>query len=110
MSDASAEVDGLRARFVALGFGVADNAYFELGGLLVFEKPPAPAAGMVGVVERSVFISRKSDSWEVRVTPHGGPHWVRRAATAGDVEVIALEVLRATEPRWAPSALWNRED
>lgn len=110
MSDAKPAIEGLRARFVELGFGVKDNGYFEPGGLLVFEGPLPPAAGEIGVVERLVFIYRKSGSWEVRGTPHGGPHWVRRAEMADDVETFALEVLRSIEQRWAPSDHWTKAE
>lgn len=99
----------LQALFVGLGFAAVDNAYFGQPGLLVFEKK-VPQPGVIQVLERWVFVYPSDGEWVVRVTPHGGPHWVRRASNAEEVRLYALEVLRAGEPRWQPTAGWAKDE
>jgi hypothetical protein len=102
--------DELRTLFVGLGFGAVDNAYFGQPGLLVFEKLPPTPDGVIQVLERSAFVYPSDGEWVVRVTPHGGPHWVRRANNAEDVRLYALEVLLSRDHRWIPSGGWTKTE
>lgn len=58
----------------------------------------------IQVIEAPVFLYHSGESWEARVTPHGGPHWVRRAATLDELEELALEALGTRDvppgPEW----------
>jgi hypothetical protein len=56
------------------------------------------------VIESAVFLYHSGESWEARVTVHGGPHWARRAETLDELEEVALEALR-THAR-PPSPSW----
>jgi hypothetical protein len=43
---------------------------------------------------------------EARITPHGGPHWTKYAASIAELEAVALEALATDQT--PPSDGWMR--
>jgi hypothetical protein len=70
--------------------------------------PSVEAAGAAVVIESSVFLYPQGTGWEARVTLHGGQHWIRSAASTGELETVALEAL-STHDR-PPSPIWRVAD
>lgn len=54
---------------------------------------------------RWVALYHSGAAWEARVTPHGGPHWIRRAGSLDVLEGFVDEALRAAEGA-CPSEHW----
>ncbi len=92
----------LTDRFWALGFRVSEVAFFGSEGLWVSTKPISQQAS-----EGSVFVYPSGDSWIVRVTPQGGPHWISRATTMSEIEALVRQVLDVGLARWKSSAEWS---
>jgi hypothetical protein len=87
-------LEELGRRLEMQGYGVNFNCpYFAETGLGVFPRPGEPEA----VIGTSVLLYCTTQGWEARVTPHGGPHWVRHASSIPELEAAALEGLRASE-------------
>ncbi|QSQ24866.1 hypothetical protein JY651_07970 [Pyxidicoccus parkwayensis] len=105
----------LGRRLEAKGFWFRPRAYFAPNGILV-GFPPTPSAPAVPqaareylaehiqVIRRAVLLYHSGESWEARVTRHGGPHWGRQADTLDELEEVALEALGTDavppSPRW----------
>ncbi|WP_426733899.1 hypothetical protein [Myxococcus faecalis] len=112
-------LDELGRRLEARGFGFSKRAFFAPSGIFVTTPPRRSAPETetrdgeytladVWFFDRSVHLLPSGDAWEVRVTPHGGPHWVRRAATLDELESVAVEALgTSTVP---PSPEWRVAD
>ena len=109
---------GRRLEVKGLWFG--PRFYFASSGILVAIPPtprePAPpqsprdggpleyGSEHIQVLGRAVFLYHSGESWEARVTRHGGEHWARRADTLDELEEVALEALGTDavppSPRW----------
>ena len=72
---------------------------------------PPSAHDEIAVIESSVFVYRRGQHWEARVTQHGGPHWVRQVENLESLEEVAMEALRskARPPtgEWTVEAEWT---
>jgi len=106
MNAPTTTLDDVRTRFEQLGYLVSNRCFFAPTGLYVRSQPVDTKIGPVS--EHAVFIYPHEHSWELRVTPHGGPHWTHPAGSLEEMEVIACEVLNATSI-WKPSGRWQRE-
>ncbi|MEM6959983.1 MAG: hypothetical protein AAF645_30155, partial [Myxococcota bacterium] len=75
------ELERLKAALISHGKAVADRALFHEVGIATFA-PIAHREGEISVMEKPVFIYASEPSgWTLRVTPHGGPHWLKHADT-----------------------------
>ncbi len=87
------ELDRLEERFVCSGHGVREIDFFGAPGLAVI------ATGEW----RWVCVTPRDEQWELRITPHGGPHWVLMVELS-QVEAHVLRTLNAyavpPSPEW----------
>lgn len=104
---AQAELDALARRLAERGYRCRSTRYFAHVEVLALS-PGAEGPAGTPVAERSVFLCHGDDGWMARVTPHGGPHWVRRVSNCSELEAIALQAL-ATDAR-PRSDEWVRDE
>ena len=92
--------DRARERFqlwcASQGFGLRVMGPSSDGWLMVFLPPPPGAL----VLEAWVGIETDGNDWQLRVTKHGGPHWLRTVPTEEEARRVAEAHLRA--PRIPP--------
>ena len=103
------QLDDLALRFESRGFLARQATYFADNGILIFSKPsdePAPGADGIAVIGRGVCLYWGDAGWEARVTTHGGPHWIKHAASIAELEAVALEALATDQT--PPSDGWMR--
>ena len=100
------ELEAVGLRLQDLGYRFDWRPFFGTPGIWAF-LPPEPDPSGITVVNRPVFLYGTARGWEARLTPHGGPHWIRPAATVAALEEIALEALRSTAT--PPSYAWHVE-
>ncbi|NTX05452.1 hypothetical protein HUA74_28160 [Myxococcus sp. CA051A] len=96
-------LDELGRRMEERGFVYRDVRFFATSGIVVGTRPipkfipiETPHGTMeldVSSSERRVALYASPRGWAARVTPHGGPHWIRGADTLDELEAIALEAL-----------------
>jgi hypothetical protein len=101
----------LRQRLESDGLGVSDRCFFGIPGCAAYKPlPPAPP-DEIRVLGRIVYLYASREGWAARVTPHGGPHWIRTAQSAAALEEFAREALatKATPPNasWRVSDDWR---
>ncbi len=90
--DPHAELNDLRSRLEQRGLVVASRAFFGVPGIIVSLSAPADD---LSPLERLLHLNAAPEGWVARLSPHGGPDWIRIVATVSDLEVLALERLRA---------------
>jgi hypothetical protein len=95
----------LARRFSAEGFAVRDAPFFSDAGIGVAVRPDATTAGVIQVIEAMVFVYATPEGWQLRVTQHGGPHWVRDAASERELEDVVRDYLSA--PARPPGPGWR---
>ena len=95
-------------RLESLGLLVGSKPYFGIPGIAAWRPQPPLAPGEIRPVDRFVFLYASADGWAARVTPHGGPHWVRSAQSAAALEEFAVEALGTTA--MPPSEAWQIAD
>ena len=103
------QLGDLTLRFESRGFFASPRSFFADNGIMIFLRPddePAPGSHGIGVIERRVFLYWGETGWEARITPHGGPHWIKRAASIAELEAAALEALASDQT--PPSDGWMR--
>ena len=104
------QLDDLALRFESRGFLAKQRSYFADNGIVIFSGPsddaPAPGPDGIVVIGRGVFLYRGDAGWEARITPHGGPHWIKHAASIAELETVALEALATDQT--PPSDGWMR--
>ena len=104
------QLDDLALRFESRGFLARQRSYFTDNGIVIFVGPsdnePSPGADGIFVIWRGVFLYWGASGWEARITPHGGPHWIRYAASITELEAVALEALATDQT--PPSDGWIR--
>lgn len=107
MTNLAAQLADLAQRFSAEGFVVRDAPFFSEAGISVGVRPVATTTrvGVIHVIEAMVFVYSTPAGWQVRVTPHGGPHSVRDAASAREVEELVRDYL--STPARAPGPGWR---
>ena len=89
----------LRSRFEGLGYVVADRCYWGTHGFLVHTKPEWDETLGCDVFDASMFVYRDAGGWVLRLTAHGGRHWIRPGDFA-DIPAVVLEHL--VRPRMPP--------
>lgn len=68
---------------------------------MIFLPPEVPA----GVTEAWVGVETDGTSWQLRVTEHGGTHWLRNVATEGEARGLVESYLR--DPIRPPGDEWT---
>lgn len=107
MTDLAEELAHLAERFGAEGFVVRDATFFSEAGIAVAVRPDAAAATAesIQVMEAVILVCFTPEGWQLRATQHGGPHWVRAAASASDVVDLVRDYLSA--PARPPGSGWR---
>ena len=82
-----------------------DAPFFSDAGIVVAVRPDATRTDVIQVIEAMVFVYATPDGWQLRVTQHGGPHWVRDAAAERELEDVVRDYLRA--PVRPPGPGWR---
>lgn len=103
VSEAHAQLEIVRRRLQARGLFIASRFLFGSPGIVVALSRPEDA---LSPVDRPVHLYRSRDGWTARLTPHGGPHWIRVVDTAAELESIAVEAVRS--PVVPPNERWWR--
>ncbi|MBJ6759155.1 hypothetical protein JGU66_00180 [Myxococcaceae bacterium JPH2] len=118
-------LEALGLRMAARGLTFMPRALFAENGIIVAlpGKAPHPAAPAprgaapvpppldyssadIQVLTHRIALYHSGTSWEARSTVHGGPHWIRRAGSIEELEVIADEALRTPEGH-CPNEHWR---
>lgn len=101
------ELETLVGRFEQRGFAWARRCFFGQAGIIV-GTPSAqiPSDGIRLAWKHAVQLYWNGSHWEARLTPHGGPHWIKTAPTLDQLEEVALEALGANPRR--PGAGWQK--
>lgn len=94
-------------RFEDLGLTVRQAAYFAPTGWLV-HTPPVDH-GELRLIEHTVFVYPDDEGWTMRLTVHGGPHWLSHATDA-DLEQRVLDALRADLENPGPEWRTDEDD
>lgn len=107
MTDVTERLAHLARRFSAEGFAVRDAPFFSDAGIGVAVRPHATraTAGGIQVIEAMVFIYATAEGWQLRVTQHGGPHWIQDVASERELEDVVRDYLRA--PARPPGPGWR---
>lgn len=87
-------LDELQRRLKTGGLVARRVSFFADDGLMVARR--GESTRQVDVLEKAIFLYFES-RWTLRVTQHGGPHWVRRldAALVDQLEEAVLSGLAA---------------
>ncbi|MFK8001666.1 MAG: hypothetical protein AB8H86_18880 [Polyangiales bacterium] len=85
------------------------HSYFSETGMMVsmhsqLEVSIAGKAEVLTVIEAAVHVYRQNNSWLLRVTPHGGPHWVM---CSPEDELETLVSGRLENPKQALDESWT---
>jgi hypothetical protein len=89
-------------RFEELGLYVSRVAHFSPSGWVV--GVPARVDEAISVLDYAVYVVPSVDGWTLRLTLHGGPHWLHNATDA-TLESRVLEAMRAD--RRSPGPEWR---
>jgi hypothetical protein len=104
------QLDELALRFESRGFLAGQRNFFADNGIVIVSGPsddePPPGPDGIVVIGRCVFLYWGDAGWEARITPHGGPHWIKHAASIAALESVALEALATDQT--PPSDGWMR--
>ena len=97
-------LDELARRFEDAGLAVRQRSFFG-PGFMVFDARMFDEAKRGEVrAELPVNVYSVGHAVELRVTLHGGPHWVLQVA---DAEVAVAEVTSFfADPKWPPGPSW----
>ena len=87
------------------GFSIRDAPHFAAVGIAA-HTAPIDAEPDLRVIDGIVFIYPRGDSIELRVTQHGGPHWLNTAANEGQAIAIAKAFL--AHPAMPPGQGWTK--
>ena len=91
--DPQLELENLARRLGEYGYRSRRTDRMATSGVMIFSQPID--FGDFQVIEQTVFIHRRGQRWEARVTQHGGPHWVREVDGLDQLAEAALEALRS---------------
>lgn len=108
MSDPTGRLAQLAERLRAAGFEARDARFFASEGIVVFRplaEPLERADDGIVVLEALVFVYPARGGWELRVTRHGGPHWIRDAHSDDEAEAHLRTFM--ADPTLAPGAGWR---
>lgn len=92
------------ARLRDAGLHVKDAAYFAPEGILAWATTTDSGWGFT-VIDEAIAIYVSDGGLELRVTQHGGPHWIRGAADPDEACAIARAFL--ARPRRPPGDGWR---
>ena len=98
----------LRRRLEGRGLALSTRCYFGVPGIVAYEPLPPTPPGEIRVAGPMVFLYASEEGWAARVTPHGGPHWIRTATSAAALEDFVFEALGTTAR--PPTAAWRLAD
>ncbi|MCC6874214.1 MAG: hypothetical protein IT378_07880 [Sandaracinaceae bacterium] len=107
VTDVAERLANLARRLSAEGFAARDAPFFSDVGIVVAVRPDATMAmaGGIPVIEAMVFVYAIPEAWQLRVTQHGGPHWLRNAASERELENVVRDYQSA--PARPPGPGWR---
>ncbi|NVB82021.1 MAG: hypothetical protein HOV81_26810 [Kofleriaceae bacterium] len=98
------EIETLVGRFAQRGYGWARRCFFGQAGIIV-GTPAVPILrdGIALPWDHAVQLYWKGSHWEARLTPHGGPHWIKTASTLDELAALGEEAIASC--RWRRSRM-----